>query len=716
MSRSKNIGIFLIIAVVFVAICCVCAMCSLSVAFAGNIAEWMDIEALFPVDENAEANADEWAEELEIPTMIPEDELFDDENGPHSLGDAQDETDSGLDDQSIENQPAESVSPEAIEDAYQTLAALEEVVVPLADPEDIAFRLLRIENIPDVIETAPIQYKIGDKKTFWLSNLDSNESFQTECELAYITDHAYFWIEPGVSYNQNDLERLAETFESDIYPTNREFFGSEWRPGIDQDEHLYIVYARDLGYSIAGYFSSTDSVHPLANEYSNAHETFMLNADTIGFNESFTYGVLAHEFQHMIHWYQDMNETTWLNEGFSELAALLNGYYDSGFDQLYLWDTDLQLNDWPNDGDTTPHYGAAFLFVTYFMDRFGSEATQALVADPQNGMPSVDNVLEMFGATDASTGEPIQADDFFRDWTVTNLIDLSSAEDGRYTYTSLPDFIGTYDYETITDCANTSYTGQVQQYGVDYYELSCAGEVTLNFEGEQFADLLPMGANSGDFAFWSNKGDHSDMTLTRQFDLSEVPASEKAILEYRLWFDIETDWDYVYVLTSTDGEYWDFYETPSGTGSNPIGNNYGWGYTGVTGGWVTEQLDLSSFIGQTVWVRFEYITDAAVNGEGLLIDDMTLDAVGYFTDFEMDEGGWDAKGFVRTRNLLPQTYLVTLVMYDNDDQVRVEKVDLSEENRASVVLDFTDIDKVYIVISGTTRHTRTPAPYLIELQ
>ena len=57
-------------------------------------------------------------------------------------------------------------------------------------------------------------------------------------------------------------------------------------------------------------------LHPQAHEYSNAHEMFLFNADNTDLGEEFTYGVLAHEFQHMIHWYQDRNETSYLNEGF----------------------------------------------------------------------------------------------------------------------------------------------------------------------------------------------------------------------------------------------------------------------------------------------------------------------------------------------------------------------------------------------------------------
>ena len=160
---------------------------------------------------------------------------------------------------------------------------------------------------------------------------------------------------------------------------------------MDGDPHIYILYARGLGSNIAGYFSSADEYHPLAHEYSNAHEMFLLNADTTSLSEEFTYGVLAHEFQHMIHWHQDRNETSWLNEGFSELAAFLNDYDEGGFDWAYIYQPDLQLNDWPNDKEsTTPHHGAGS--VHDLLRSPGEEATQA-GPGAENGLESVDNVL-----------------------------------------------------------------------------------------------------------------------------------------------------------------------------------------------------------------------------------------------------------------------------------------------------------------------------------
>src|SRR5690606_36228842 len=108
--------------------------------------------------------------------------------------------------------------------------------------------------------------------------------------LRYVTPHVYFWVQNGVSVDEDEVAALGEQFENKIYPTTREFFGSEWSPGIDGDEHIYILYSRGLGFSVAGYFSSSDSTHPLIQELSNGHEMFLFNADNTSIDES-SYGV-----------------------------------------------------------------------------------------------------------------------------------------------------------------------------------------------------------------------------------------------------------------------------------------------------------------------------------------------------------------------------------------------------------------------------------------
>ena len=596
--------------------------------------------------------------------------------------------------------------------AWETLGILEESVVPFNNPVELAERLEGKANIPETVPATPAQ--VGDRREFWVTNVDTNENFRVTAVMQYETDHVYFWIEEGVSFDEGDLESLVESFENDIYPTNREFFGSEWSPGVDSDPHLYILYAGGLGWNLAGYFSSADEVHISAHEYSNMHEMFLLNSDNVRLEEEFTYGVLAHEFQHMIHWKTDRNEESWLNEGFSELSALLNNLDPGGFDYSFAGDPDLQLNDWPNDPDaTTPHYGAGFLYTAYFLDRFGEDATKALVAHPDNGMDSVDLVMQELNITDPLTGKLINAEDIFGDWVVANYLQDGSVSDGRYTYhnyNNVPNFNAT---ETISDCSSASWNDRsVSQYGTDYIALECSDNVTLEFVGATTAAVLDTEAHSGDYAFWSNKGDESDMRLTREFDFTGVSAPIE--LNYWTWYDLEEDYDYLYLVASTDGgETWQIINTPSCTTYDPSGNSFGCGYNGVSD-WKQETVDLSDFAGQKVQLRFEYITDAAVNGEGFLLDDMEIPAINYTTDFETDDGGWLAEGFVRIQNQLPQTFRVSLI--SNGGETTVQTIELDETQSFSLPLNFDgDIDDAVLVVSGTTRFTRQPAIYRFRL-
>lgn len=615
------------------------------------------------------------------------------------------------------NPPSKS-SPALAVVPTDTLKTLETSDVPISNLIDLAARLKGIENIPVTLTPPPVPFQTGDRQDFWITNLDTNNTSKVSATLQYITPHLYFWVENGFSYNSSDLQKLSNTFEDKIYPTDREFFGSEWTPGVDDDVHLYILFTRGLGSSLAGYYSSADEYSPLAHKYSNGHEMFMLNADNLNLGDPFTYGVLAHEFQHMIHWYRDRNETSWMNEGFSELAMSLNGYDVGGFDTLYTMNPDVQLNDWPNDAKATgPHYGASFLYLTYFLDRFHENATKAVVADTENGLESIDNVLKQIGAKDPKTGQQVTADSVFEDWVVASYLQDANAGDGRYTYHNYPNAPKPRETERVRNCPVNQQTRDVHQYGVDYIRITCPGDYTLHFEGSTQVGVLPEGAHSGKYAFWSNKGDESDMTLTQSFDFSNHTGP--LTFSYWTWYDTEKDYDYVYVEASSDGKNWTILKTPSGTSKDLSGNSYGWGYNGDSGGgntaqWIQEKVDLSPFDGKKVLLRFEYVTDAAVNGEGFLVDDISIPEMNYSTDFESNTGGWDPKGFVRIDNSLPQTYGISLITRGSNTSVQA--IPLSSNVSADIPIHIGgDVNEVVLVISGTTRFTRQTAAYRFSI-
>jgi hypothetical protein len=604
----------------------------------------------------------------------------------------------------INRPPADSISTE-------TVTTLDQALVPENDPYELACRLKAVCSVSKTVQSK--SYQVGDKEKFWILNEDTTSYRQIEATLQYITPHSYFWAENGADFNRNDMKKLMDTFENKIYPKDREFFGSEWIPGVDDDPHIYVIYASDIGQNIAGFFNSSDEYNPAVKEHSNGHEDFVFSTRQ-DLADQYTYATLAHEFVHMIQFPTDRNDVSWIAEGFAEVGSFLNGYYSPGADYVYAEQPDLQLNTWvdPSSPDFGSHYGASFLFLAYYLDRFGEEATKALTDNPANDMPSVDDTLAKLNITDPQTGKPITADDVFIDWADAMYLKDGNVGDGRYTYHNYTDSPQTSDTESIDSCPQSTLNRTVNQYGIDYIKITCSGDHTLHFSGSTVSGLLPADAHSGKYMFWSNRGDESDMTLTHEFDLTG--ANGPINLSFSMWYDVEKNYDYVYLEASTDGQTWKILTAPSGTGDNPVGSSLGWAYTGQTNGWKDETVDLSEFAGQKVQIRFEYVTDAALNGEGFLLDDVKIDAIHYQSDFESDNSDWDAKGFVRVENVLPQTYRLDLIKKGNTNTV--EHITLNADQTADIPLSLQSGEEATLVITGTTRFTRQPAPYQIEIK
>ena len=599
----------------------------------------------------------------------------------------------------------------------ETLGTLDQIAVPYNDLYDLACRLKDICNVPHTLPAPAVPLQVGAQGQFWVSNVETDQNFQINATLFYITPHTYFWVQNNVQVNQPDMKRLMDTFEDKIYPTDRQFFGSEWTPGVDNDPHIYILYARGTGTSNAGYFASPDEFNPLVYKYSNGHEMFVFNADNSSLSDAYTYSVLAHEFQHMIHWSLDRNESTWLNEGSSVLAEFINGY-PPYFDQMYVQNPDLNLTDWlPDPADNGPHYGEAFLFMDYFLDRFGAKATQALVRDKEHSLPSVDDTLKNLNITDPQTGKLITADDVVTDWFVAMYLKDGSVSDGRYTYHNYPDTPQTHDTQTITTCPQAPTNLSVNQYGAEYIDISCAGNHTLSFQGSTEVNLLPANPHSGKFMFWSNDGDESDMMLTHNFDFTNVAAPIQ--ISYWTWYDLEKGYDYAYLEASTDGQQWNILHTPSCFDKDTSGNAYGCGYTGKSGGgdasqWLNETVDLSQYAGKKIQLRFEYVTDPAVNLNGLALDDVSIPAIHYASDFETDDGGWQANGFARVENELPQTFRLALIV--KGAKTTVQNINLTPDQTANIPLSLQAGQNAVLVVTGTERFTRLRAGFTLEIK
>ena len=616
--------------------------------------------------------------------------------------------------------PVETLTPTPVAPAERSTAELlAETSIPERDPIALASRLKKVDQpIPLVVNDIPPHYAVDDKEVFWVANVDTATNYTTTATLGYLTPHLCLWVEEGSSFDQEALKRSAERFESQIYPTNRQFFGSEWTPGVDNDPHIHILQTSGLGSAVLGYYLDTDEYSRLVNPYSNEREMFYLNSESLQPGTESYESVLAHEFQHMIHWAVDSDEDTWVNEGFSELASYLNGYDVGGFDRIFSSSPDTQLTSWPDGpGQAAANYGASFLFAVYFLERFGDQALRRVASHQANGPAGFEAIIAEYGLT---------FDDVFADWLIANYLDNTELADSRYGYRGLA--VGpAYLDQTHADYP-VQRSATVHQYGADYIELrgqpvlnsAEVGDLVLTFTGSTEVKLVPNDPHSEKRLWWSNRGDSSNMTLTRAFDLTGL---SQATLKAWLWYDIEEDWDYAYIEVSTNGgQTWDILTGQHTTDSNPNGNSFGQAYTGKSRGaadevadWIEEEMDLTPYVGQEILLRFEYVTDGAVNQAGFCVDDIAIPELGYLYDAETD-GEWIAEGFIRTDNILPQRFLVQLVVLGPD--VRVRRMELDEAQAGRLVVEGLGkgVERAVLVVSALAPVTTELASYEYSIE
>jgi hypothetical protein len=314
------------------------------------------------------------------------------------------------------------------------------------------------------------------------------------------------------------------------------------------------------------------------------------------------------------------------------------------------------------------------------MDHYSGEAfMQDLVKQPGLGISAIDTAVKKAGNSAGFEGA-------FKDWLVANTLNDAKVAGGRYSYAEG----GRAQPAKEIKAYPASYVSTVHHYAADYIKLSgTVGPATVTFAGNSTTSVLAANPHSGQNYWYSNRRDAGDATLTRLLDLTRV---SRATLQFWTWYDIESAFDYAYVQASDDGgRSWTTLKGKYTTTTNPNGQSFGNAWTGKSGisnsksaaVWVQEQVDLSPYAGKPILLRFEYITDEGYNAPGLAIDDLRVPEIGYADNAETDNG-WDARGFVRIGNALPERWFVALV--ENGPNPRVREMVVNSSGTGSIDL------------------------------
>ena len=555
----------------------------------------------------------------------------------------------------------------------------------------------------------PLCCEVGHRKQFFVTDLIARRVYTVEAQLLSVSENAYWYADIETDLTAQELEQTADVFEREIRPPIVDAIGDIWKPGVDGDPRLVVLHTPLA--AAAGYFSSSDSYPRATHPHSNEREMIVMDGDWLRPGSRQYFGVLAHEFQHAVHWNLDLGEDVWVNEGMSEVATEIAGY-EASFVDLFLLHPESQLNFWPDEPRATlPHYGGATLFVEYLAQHYGGNNGLAILArEPMDGVNGVESYLTQYG---------VSFTDVFADWIVANYLDAkldridgveSEWELDAYTYAGRS--VSPHRVRQID--GDFEQTTTQPQLSARYYELRLPdGDALVEFHGEETVAQVAIDCHSGSYCWWGGNGDMIDTTLEREFDLSEVG---EATLEFRMWHNIEEDWDYAYASVSTDdGATWVTLDGEHTTREDPLGANYGAGLTGNSGGnsanWVQERMDMSDYAGEeSVLLRFEYITDDGVNLDGILIDDIAIPEIGFADDAETD-GDWRANGFHRIDNSLPQAFVIRVIEFGKDGSVLVRRMNAGKFS----IEDFGEsLDYAAIVIAPITHTTYQPATYSLR--
>ncbi len=262
-----------------------------------------------------------------------------------------------------------------------------------------------------------------------------------ESRLYYTGEHAYFFLDKNfeTTFSGNfsvdfgvSVRELAKEFDETIYPKTRKLLGSEWSPGIDNDPRIFVLLTPIKG-GAGGYFRIEDEYPKSTHANSNEREMLYLNADAVTSRIAPSY--LAHEFQHLIHFYQKeklggVRDDTWLNEAFSEYMPTFLGY-NTFWEGSYLAARAQDFLNFPPDslihwGGTAADHASVNLFIHYLVSEYGEGIFSRIIESSNGGVTSLEDALASFGS-DFQT--------VFTDWTVANYINNITPQDGdRYAY------------------------------------------------------------------------------------------------------------------------------------------------------------------------------------------------------------------------------------------------------------------------------------------
>ncbi len=249
-------------------------------------------------------------------------------------------------------------------------------------------------------------FDVGDEREFWVYDDDGFE--RKTAELKGKNENAMLWVtEDSEKYvSSGNVSYYLDQFEK-YYSDLKDYFGRE--PDADDfpvlenaDGRVNIVLS-EMPYG--GYFYSADLYSQQEYRHSNEDKVIYVRGaysdPDFDYGRRHTAGVIAHEFQHLLHYNErilagaDQTET-WINEGLSELAKDIAGF---GFEQENPYQQsrvesymeavqDVSVTGWQQQ---TENYGASYVFTRYLYDQYKGDILEAIRISPDIAVEAIES-------------------------------------------------------------------------------------------------------------------------------------------------------------------------------------------------------------------------------------------------------------------------------------------------------------------------------------
>ncbi|RLC40242.1 MAG: hypothetical protein DRH33_00495 [Candidatus Nealsonbacteria bacterium] len=337
----------------------------------------------------------------------------------------------------------------------------------------------------------------GQVKTFFVdSSYDAKQREQISATLEKVSQNAYFYLEDEWYKNLTEEEKekvdknlitLSQEFDQKIYPQLTSTYGQEWKPGIDNDQRITILF-HQMREDAAGYFKTEDEYPKVQSPRSNEREMVYLATDSL--KDSLAPVYLAHEFTHLITFNQKerlrgVSEETWLNEARADYSPTLLGY-DSEYQGSNLQQRVKQFLSSPSDSLTEwqnqrKDYGVVNLFIHYLVDHYGIKILVDSLKSSKVGIESINEALK-------ENGYQEDFSQIFTNWTIAVFLnDCNFGEKYCYKTEALKNLKITpaLIFLPSTQKTQVSLNYSIKQWSGNWYRIMGGeGELKLEFDGE----------------------------------------------------------------------------------------------------------------------------------------------------------------------------------------------------------------------------------------